>query len=113
MNTLVNAYRDAYRRAHEDPEGFWSERAEALHWERRWDRVLDASRAPFYRWFTGGRAQRHRQHRTQCTANSGLHVEIAGHGTYLLSIIRKIPVEGYAMPRGVWAKRASCLSFAP
>src|SRR5438067_1963810 len=55
MNTLVNAYRDAYRRAHEDPEGFWSERAEALHWERRWDRVLDASRAPFYRWFTGGR----------------------------------------------------------
>src|SRR5207302_435467 len=55
MNTLVNAYRDAYRRAHEDPEGFWGERAEALHWERRWDRVLDASRAPFYRWFTGER----------------------------------------------------------
>src|SRR5436309_14101278 len=55
MNAGVNAYRDAYRRAHEDPEGFWSERAEALHWERRWDRVLDASRAPFYRWFTGGR----------------------------------------------------------
>src|SRR5437773_4861594 len=55
MNAGVNAYRDAYRRAHEDPEGCWSERAEALHWERRWDRVLDASRAPFYRWFTGGR----------------------------------------------------------
>ncbi|TLZ26467.1 MAG: propionyl-CoA synthetase, partial [Gammaproteobacteria bacterium] len=55
MNAGVNAYRDAYRRAQEDPEGFWSERAEALHWERRWDRVLDASRAPFYRWFTGGR----------------------------------------------------------
>src|SRR5437588_721753 len=55
MNTPVHAYRDAYRRAQEDPEGFWSERAEALHWERRWDRVLDASRAPFYRWFPGGR----------------------------------------------------------
>src|SRR5438045_9428247 len=55
MNAGVNAYRDAYRRAQEDPEGFWSERAAALHWERRWDRVLDASRAPFYRWFTGGR----------------------------------------------------------
>src|SRR5438067_9832739 len=55
MNAGVNAYRDAYRRAQEDPEGFWSERAEALHWERRWDRVLDASRAPFYRWFPGGR----------------------------------------------------------
>lgn len=51
----MDAYRDAYRRAREDPEGFWSERASALHWERRWDRVLDASHAPFYRWFTGGR----------------------------------------------------------
>ncbi len=53
MNT--QAYRDAYRRSLEDPEGFWGERAAALHWERRWDRVLDASRAPFYRWFPGGR----------------------------------------------------------
>ena len=55
MNTHVESYRDAYRRALEDPEGFWGERAAALHWERRWDRVLDASRAPLYRWFTGGR----------------------------------------------------------
>jgi propionyl-CoA synthetase len=55
MSTLEHAYRDAYRRALEDPEGFWGERAAALHWERRWDRVLDSSRAPFYRWFTGGR----------------------------------------------------------
>ena len=55
MNTPANAYREAYRRALEDPEGFWGERAMALHWERCWDRVLDASRAPFYRWFTGGR----------------------------------------------------------
>jgi propionyl-CoA synthetase len=50
-----NAYRAAWRRALKDPEGFWGERAEALAWERRWDRVLDASRAPFYRWFVGGR----------------------------------------------------------
>jgi propionyl-CoA synthetase len=50
-----NAYRDAHRRALEDPEGFWGEQAGALHWERRWERVLDAGRAPFYRWFAGGR----------------------------------------------------------
>ena len=31
------------------------EAAEAIDWEKRWDRVLDASRAPFYRWFRGGR----------------------------------------------------------
>src|SRR5215469_7106622 len=55
MNTPVDPYREAHRRALEDPEGFWGERAAALHWERRWDRVLDESRAPLYRWFSGGR----------------------------------------------------------
>jgi propionyl-CoA synthetase len=24
-----------------------------VHWHRRWDAVLDASRPPFYRWFPG------------------------------------------------------------
>src|SRR5207248_2536867 len=28
--------------------------AEDLHWDRRWDRVFDDSRPPYYRWFTGG-----------------------------------------------------------
>jgi len=51
----AQAYRDAYRRSLEDPAGFWGEQAQALRWERRWDQVLDASRAPFYRWFSGGR----------------------------------------------------------
>src|SRR2546429_7413443 len=26
----------------------------SIHWYKRWDRVLDDSRAPFYRWFPGG-----------------------------------------------------------
>jgi len=42
-------------RSLEDPEGFWGEAAEALEWERRWDKVLDDTGAPFYRWFVGGR----------------------------------------------------------
>ena len=37
-----------------DPEGFWAEAAESVHWYKRWDRVLDDSNVPFYRWFTGG-----------------------------------------------------------
>ncbi len=37
-----------------DPEAFWGEAAEEIHWYRRWDRVLDDSNKPFYRWFTGG-----------------------------------------------------------
>jgi len=54
-NMPRQGYREVYRRSIADPEDFWGEIAAALHWERRWDRVLDASRAPFYRWFVGGR----------------------------------------------------------
>ena len=37
-----------------DPRGFWGAAAEAIYWDRRWDSVLDDSRAPLYRWFSGG-----------------------------------------------------------
>jgi propionyl-CoA synthetase len=47
-------FSEVYLRALKDPEGFWAEAAEAIHWERRWDTVLDASNPPFYRWFRGG-----------------------------------------------------------
>ena len=50
----ANSYSDVYQRALNDPEGFWAEAAEDIHWDRRWDRVLDDSRPPFYRWFAGG-----------------------------------------------------------
>ncbi|HZT51662.1 MAG TPA: AMP-binding protein, partial [Stellaceae bacterium] len=51
----MTSYEKTHRRSLEDPEGFWAEAAAAIDWERRWDRVLDASRPPFYRWFAGGR----------------------------------------------------------
>jgi len=50
----MSVYRAIWERSLRDPEGFWGEAAEALHWDRRWDQVLDASRPPFYRWFAGG-----------------------------------------------------------
>jgi propionyl-CoA synthetase len=46
---------DEHRRSLADPEGFWGEAAAVIDWERRWDRVLDQSRKPLYRWFPGGR----------------------------------------------------------
>jgi len=47
---------EAFRRqAKGDPEGYWEEAADELDWYRKWDRVLDASDAPFYRWFPGAR----------------------------------------------------------
>jgi propionyl-CoA synthetase len=51
----MGRFDDIHRRSLDDPEGFWAEAAEAVDWERRWDVVLDDSRPPFYRWFTGGR----------------------------------------------------------
>ncbi len=51
----MSVYRNIYERSLEQPEVFWAEAAQALHWERPWTRVLDAEKAPFYRWFEGGR----------------------------------------------------------
>jgi acetyl-CoA synthetase len=36
-----------------DPQGFWAEKAKAIDWFKPWDKVLDDSEAPFYKWFQG------------------------------------------------------------
>ncbi len=36
-------------------EAFWEERANELHWFKKWDKVLDESEKPFYKWFVGGK----------------------------------------------------------
>jgi propionyl-CoA synthetase len=51
---MKGAYRKLHERSLRDPEGFWSECAQAIDWTRKWDQVLDASNPPFYRWFVGG-----------------------------------------------------------
>ncbi len=49
-----SVYDETYARSMRDPEGFWAAAAEDIHWDKRWDRVFDDSRRPFYRWFAGG-----------------------------------------------------------
>jgi propionyl-CoA synthetase len=51
---MSGAYEATYREWLRDPEGFWARAAESIHWYQKCDRVLDASCAPFYRWFAGG-----------------------------------------------------------
>jgi len=41
------------KRALEDPEGFWGEIAEELHWFKRWDKVFEWD-YPNFVWFKGG-----------------------------------------------------------
>lgn len=51
----ANATADLYGEAEADREAFWEKQAERLHWETRWNQVLDWSNAPFAKWFVGGR----------------------------------------------------------
>jgi len=44
-----------YREAAKDLEGYWARRASELEWYRKWDKVLDESKKPFYQWFVGGK----------------------------------------------------------
>ena len=48
------ALQAAVERSLRDPNSFWGDVAEAIDWFKRWDRVLDDTNRPFYRWFTGG-----------------------------------------------------------
>ncbi len=41
-------------RAKADPDGFWADMADSLHWETRWHTVCDWSNAPHAKWFVGG-----------------------------------------------------------
>ncbi len=51
----MGRFDEMYRRSLDDPEQFWAEAAAEIDWDEPWERVLDDSRAPFYRWFAGGR----------------------------------------------------------
>src|SRR6266852_228655 len=76
-------YEEIHQRSLADPEGFWGEIGNALTWERRWDRVLDRSNAPFYRWFTGGVLN---------TCYNALDVHVKGGRAEQLALVYDSPV---------------------
>ncbi len=51
---MSNLYAQAYEQSLKDPDGFWGSVADDCHWYKKWDKVLDDSNKPFYRWFSGG-----------------------------------------------------------
>ncbi len=52
--SAMATYQEAYERSLRDPAEFWSEAAMGIDWYQPWKRVLDDSKRPFYRWFSGG-----------------------------------------------------------
>jgi len=42
-------------KAGKDMQGFWADEANELEWYKKWDKVLDDSNKPFFKWFTGAK----------------------------------------------------------
>ena len=89
---------EVHRRSLEEPEAFWADAAAAIEWSEPWKRVLDDSRAPFYRWFPGGRLN-------TCHNALDRHVD-AGHGDRLALILSAeafVELPTWRDPEGVLA----------
>src|SRR5437868_4732053 len=93
---IMSSYAETYRRSLQKPEEFWAEAAEAIEWERRWERVLDDTRPPFYRWFAGARLN-------TCWNALDRHVA-AGHGERL-ALVWDSPVTVVSASCGVEVNR--------
>ncbi len=54
-NATIKDYESLYKYSIENREQFWNEQAETLQWYKKWDKVLDDSNPPFYKWFVGAK----------------------------------------------------------
>jgi len=82
---MYMSYDQAYRSSGEDPTCFWSQAAEDNVWDKKWDKVRDDSKAPFYRWFTGARIN---------TCHNALDCHVARGRGRQAAIIYDSPVTG-------------------
>jgi len=53
--TPISSYKELHKRSIENLEAFWEDVAKELEWFKSWDKVLDASNSPFFKWFVGGK----------------------------------------------------------
>ncbi len=54
-NINPQEYSEVMKQTKEDYLDYWEEAAKELDWFKKWDKVLDDSDAPFYKWFTGAK----------------------------------------------------------
>ncbi len=52
--TMSGRYSEAFNESINEPGSFWEKAAREVVWKKAYDRVLDDSNPPFYKWFTGG-----------------------------------------------------------
>ncbi len=80
---MSDMYQKEYYESVKDPHSFWAKAASQIHWFKPYQKVLDNSKAPFYRWFTGGELN-------TCYNTIDVHVN-AGRGKQL-AVIYDSPV---------------------
>ena len=52
------AYKEAYQKSVDDPEGFWADIAQNFYWRKPWDKVLNWNfTEPKIEWFAGGNSE--------------------------------------------------------
>lgn len=51
---MKNSYSQEYEESIKNPEQFWGKMAREIEWFKPYQKVLDDSQKPFYRWFMGG-----------------------------------------------------------
>ncbi len=51
----MGRYADFHQRSIADRDGFWAEQAQLIDWQQPFEQVCDYAKAPFARWFVGGK----------------------------------------------------------
>jgi len=51
----IKDYKKTLAKANKNYLKFWEQAAQELKWYKKWDKVLDDSKKPFYKWFTGAK----------------------------------------------------------
>ncbi len=51
----ISSYDELYQWTLDNNEQFWADMASELEWYQPWDKVLDDSNKPFFKWFVGGK----------------------------------------------------------
>ncbi len=85
----MGKYREIYQQSIQNPDTFWAEKAQLIHWEKPFDSVLDYQNPPFAKWFVGGRTNicfnavdRHLETRADQAALIAVSVETDTATTY-------------------------------
>lgn len=102
----MTTYAQLYHQWQADPQAFWANAASEIDWFKTWDKVLDDSNPPIYRWFTGAETN---------TCHNALDRHVDNGRADQLALIYESPVTGqagtytYRELRDVVAKLAGAL----